>query len=675
MLTRTRWILLILLLTITILACNTVSGVPDTPVPPSPTITPTSTLLPPIPVQPGEDNPKEPVFINGDIPYTSPFFLNTLSEPFVLLEDQAGFINRDEEFLFPIGGQAVGPVTVLDDGTVTYSLALPSVPQGTQLDLDNNRSNDKGVQVFAIAYWSNTWGGPFLEERDGTGWSTAYASTTVDPDNDNEISGGMIIIWAPDDEQGFPVGFGEDGLLFTEDDPIENIPAGYNFVDLDQTPFKIFKVPRLSFNLNEGDIAVNDYSDLSYTAAFNSMFEKASREYPFTQEKRIKWEQLYELVYPYVEEAEDTEEYYRALRAFVNEIPDAHVGLSFNADVFFEERGGGLGIVLTELSDHRVIVSRLLPDTPAADADIELGAEILSIDDTPIAEKIIDVIPDFGPYSTEHHKRLEQVVFLTRFPPDEKVTISYRNPGETTAREETLTTEVEYSSLFESIPTFMVDEVALPIEGEILDDSGLGYIRINTFSEDYSLMAKTWDHYMESFIANDVPGLIVDVRTNSGGSGSIALDFAGYFFEEEISLYQGKYYNDKSGEFESTQLPAILKPGTTYFDRPVAVIVSPYCISACEGFTYAMGQNSETIIIGHFPTAGAFGEVGRGQYELPEDISAQFPTGRPETMEGELLIEGTGVIPDVIVPVTFETAMGEDTLLIKAIEILLEQIE
>ena len=675
MLTRTRWILLILLLTITILACNTVSGVPDTPVPPSPTITPTSTLLPPIPVQPGEDNPKEPVFINGDIPYTSPFFLNTLSEPFVLLEDQAGFINRDEEFLFPIGGQAVGPVTVLDDGTVTYSLALPSVPQGTQLDLDNNRSKDKGVQVFAIAYWSNTWGGPFLEERDGTGWSTAYASTTVDPDNDNEISGGMIIIWAPDDEQGFPVGFGEDGLLFTEDDPIENIPAGYNFVDLDQTPFKIFKVPRLSFNLNEGDIAVNDYSDLSYTTAFNSMFEKASREYPFTQEKRIKWEQLYELVIPYVEEAEDTEEYYRALRAFVNEIPDAHVGLSFNADVFFEERGGGLGIVLTELSDHRVIVSRLLPDTPAADADIELGAEILSIDDTPIAEKIIDVIPDFGPYSTEHHKRLEQVVFLTRFPPDEKVTISYRNPGETTAREETLTTEVEYSSLFESIPTFMIDEVALPIEGEILDDSGLGYIRINTFSEDYSLMAKTWDHYMESFIANDVPGLIIDVRTNSGGSGSIALDFAGYFFEEEISLYQGKYYNDKSGEFESTQLPAILKPGTTYFDRPVAVIVSPYCISACEGFTYAMGQNSETIIIGHFPTAGAFGEVGRGQYELPEDISAQFPTGRPETMEGELLIEGTGVIPDVIIPVTFETAMGEDTLLIKAIEILLEQIE
>lgn len=675
MLVRVRWFLLILLLTFTIIACNAVSGIPHTPVPPTPTITPTFTPLPPISVQPGEKNPNEPVFINGDIPYTSPFFLNTISEPFVLLEDQAGFVTRDEEFQFPIEGQAIGPVKVLDDGTVTYSLALPSIPQGTQLDLDNNEDEDKGVQVFAIAYWSNTWGGPFLEDRDGTGWSTAYSSTVVDPDNDNELSGGMIIVWAPDDEQGFPVGFGDDGLLFTEDDPIEMIPAGYSFVDLDQTPFKIFKIPRLSLNLNEGDIAVNDFSDLSYIEAFNSLYEKASKEYPFTQEKGIKWSKLYEDTYPDVKDAQDAQEYYRALREFINKIPDAHVGLSFNADIFFEERGGGLGLVLTELGDDRVIVSGLLPDTPAADANIELGAEILSINGSTISDKINDVIPDFGPYSTDHHKRLEQVVFSTRFPPYEEISISYRNPGETTTREDTFTTEVEYDSLFESIPTFKLDEVALPVEGEILDDSGLGYIRINTFSDDYSLMAKTWDHYIESFIANDVPGLIIDVRTNSGGSGSIALDFAGYFFDEKRDLYQSKYYNDKSGEFELTQLPAVVKPGTTYYDQPVAVIISPYCISACEGFAYAMRQNSEAVIIGHFPTAGAFGEVGRGQYELPEDISAQFPTGRPETLAGELLIEGTGVIPDITIPVTLDSALGEDTLLEAAIENLLERID
>ena len=39
----------------------------------------TSTPLPAAPVQAGEANPDEPVFISGSIPYTSPFFINTIS--------------------------------------------------------------------------------------------------------------------------------------------------------------------------------------------------------------------------------------------------------------------------------------------------------------------------------------------------------------------------------------------------------------------------------------------------------------------------------------------------------------------------------------------------------------------------------------------------------------------
>jgi C-terminal processing protease CtpA/Prc len=81
-----------------------------------------------------------------------------------------------------------------------------------------------------------------------------------------------------------------------------------------------------------------------------------------------------------------------------------------------------------------------------------------------------------------------------------------------------------------------------------------------------------------------------------------------------------------------------------------------------------MSQKDRATLIGHFPTAGAFGEVGRGQYELPGDYSMQFPTGRPETLDGELLIEGTGVIPDILVPITEAGALGlEDTVLDTAI--------
>jgi C-terminal processing protease CtpA/Prc len=153
------------------------------------------------------------------------------------------------------------------------------------------------------------------------------------------------------------------------------------------------------------------------------------------------------------------------------------------------------------------------------------------------------------------------------------------------------------------------------------------------------------------------------------------MDFAGYLFDEEMALYQRSYYNQRSEKFEVKGLPTRIMPGPITFEAPVAVLVGPACASACEGFAYALSQGGRALILGHYPTAGLFGEVGRGQYELPGDISMQFPTGRPETLGGDLLLEGVGVVPDVIIPVTEGSAQGrQDTVLDAAVEALLEQI-
>ena len=229
----------ILMLAFGMLSCQVLGGIPIAASTATPTNTPIPSPLPPIPVQPGAANPDEPVYITGSIPYTFPFFLDTISEPFVMLEDEAGFVKRNLDFQFPLQEQVIGPVTVHPDNTLTYSLSLPAIPQATMVDVDNNGKEDKGVQVFAIAYWSNTWGGPFIEKRDGTGWSTNYSSTTTDADRNFEITGGTLLVWAPDDQQGFPTGFGDDKKLFTPDDPTGPIPAGYNLVDLNQKPFKL----------------------------------------------------------------------------------------------------------------------------------------------------------------------------------------------------------------------------------------------------------------------------------------------------------------------------------------------------------------------------------------------------------------------------------------------------
>lgn len=670
-----RYLLVLASLLLIALSCRALTDIAPGPSPtPPPPSTPTS--LPPMPVVPGEENPTEPVFIRGSIVYTFPFFEDTLAEPFVLLEDQAGFIRRDEQFEFQPAGQVLGAVEAFpDEDRLTYTLALPSVPQGTLVDLDNDGEQDTGVQVFAVAYWTNTWGGPFLEPRDGTGWSAAYTSTINDPELDYEIQGGMLVVWAPDDEQSFPSGFGPDGLLFTEDDPTAPIPAGYNLVNLNEEPFRVYKEATPTIDLIEGEIGVNDLSDLSYPQAFKAFFEKASREYPFTGEKEIDWEALQAEFGPRFEQVNDQESFYRTFQEFAYRIPDAHVGL-FDQDVFFEDYGGGLGLVPAELSDGKVIAAKVLPDLPADRAGIRPGAEIIEWNGTPVSQAIDQVVPGLGPSSTDHHRRLAQVAFLTRMPVREEVAFTYRNPGDSEAKEARLRAELEVDSLFAALPSLQDDPLGLPVEARVLEPSGLGYIRINSFSDDDNLMARLWQRHMENMIELEIPGLIIDLRVNGGGNPGLARDFAGYFFDQEIELYQGLYFNELSGDFKASSDVNSIQPGPLYYRGLLAVLISPDCISACEGFAYSLNQEGRSVLIGHFPTAGAFGEVGRGQYRLPGDISFQIPTGRPETPSGELLIEGTGVLPDIQVPVSVESATEQiDAVLETAVQTLVERLE
>jgi carboxyl-terminal processing protease len=188
-------------------------------------------------------------------------------------------------------------------------------------------------------------------------------------------------------------------------------------------------------------------------------------------------------------------------------------------------------------------------------------------------------------------------------------------------------------------------------------------------------MARLWDRYLQSLIDEEIPGLILDLRQNSGGSGAMAQNYAGFFFEEEFELFNGLYYNEISGEFEAGEKPSRVRPAPMFYPGPVAVLVGPECVSACEGFAYAMQHDGRAIIVGHFPSAGAYGEVNQGQYQLPDDQTMQFPTGRFETLDGELAIEGVGVLPDITVPVTVESALGRvDAVLQAAVQALLDEI-
>src|SRR5512134_3514203 len=258
----------------------------------------TPQVVTPTPTSASSEAPQQeggPQIITGSVTYTNAFFTMGVAQPLVILEDQGGFVTRDRKFIIPVESQVLGQITSdFYTSPFTYSLTLPEEPKGTLHDVDHDGNQETGVMVFAIAYWTNTWGDPYLERRDqgGGGWSSAYASTRVtdNPELYLEVTGGKYLVYAPDDQQQFPSDFGADQKLFTDDDAVMDLPAGWSVIDMDQSPFAIDRSEEPAIDLIEPETtALDDFSQMSYTEAFDAMLEKFTNEYAFTEFKDIDW--------------------------------------------------------------------------------------------------------------------------------------------------------------------------------------------------------------------------------------------------------------------------------------------------------------------------------------------------------------------------------------------------
>ena len=656
----------ILILCMAVLACATFNPT---------TTNPTTTL--PQTTAPTLDG-SGPKTISGSLSYTNFFFTEGVAQPVIILEDQGGFVTRDRKFLIPVESQVIGEITSdFYTSPFTYSISLPAEPNGTLHDVDHDNVDETGVMIFAVAYWTNTWGDPFLERRDqgGGGWSGAYASTKVsdDPNSYLEVYGGKYLVYAQDGQQQFPSGFGADKKLFTDDDPVMDLAAGWSVIDMDQSPFGVDRSENPTIELIEPEgAALVDFSGLSYTKAFDGMAEKFKNEYAFTDLKKIDWDAKAAEFRPRFEAAEknkDTHAYALALRDYLWSIPDTHVGFdrSLLIDDVQADVAGGLGFAMRQIDDGSIVANYILDGGPAAKAGMTWGAQIITMDGIPTADVVDKVVPWTSPFSNPEIKRLQQLIFATRFRMDKgQVEVKFKNIG---GSEKTAALQVinEYDSFNFSFYPVGDSPTALPVEFDVLP-SGYGYIKISSFLDNDVLSIQVWERAIKYFNDNQVPGVILDLRNNGGGSGWLADQMAAYLFDKEIVVGNSAQYSKATGEFymdpgnEAIMIPPRAE---LQYSGPVVVMVGPNCASACEFFSYNMTINNRAAIVGQYPSEGAGGSVE--DFIMPEDITVQLTIGRAVGVDGTIHLEGTGVVPDVRVPVTLDTlkkeANGEDVVL------------
>ncbi|CAA9581824.1 MAG: hypothetical protein AVDCRST_MAG59-4867 [uncultured Thermomicrobiales bacterium] len=588
--------------------------------------------------------------VSGEVVITSPLIGRAFSQPFILLTDLTAFVERDLLMPLPSPVQVTGNLEgELGDGA-SFTIPLPQRPLGQANDLD--RDGEGGVQLYAVDFQINLVGDPFLGPLEMQGWPTAITSLRVETGT-NEVVGGRLLAWSPDDVQRFPVGFGADGLLFTEDDPLEPLAAGWTVIDLNREPFARIRDAAVEVPIIEGDLELNDLSDRTYTEAFSALVDELRRRYPFTAYKGIDWDALHAEFGPMVQQAEeagDAEAFNIAVMRFANVIGDGHVAVS-PPDAFVAERfGGSLGIALGRTDDGAVVVRCVAPRGPAAKAGIAAGAEITSWGGEVPADALA-AVPQLFSESTEAGLEEQRLLLLPRQPAGERVEVGFANP-DGDSRQVPLRAARDQAGIGRPCGEDLVDPAEMPVTVDVLP-SGIGYIKVNSFSEDLTLTLHAWEWALRRLRQLDTPALIIDIRDNGGGLSKLPIYMAGSFYDEPFTLAE-QVFIDENGDQAMTAIDRV-EPAPTRWRRPLAVLIGPDCVSACEIFAAALAHNPAHAIVGMGATAGV--EGGVFPWLLPGDLAFQAPLIGFRDDAGAVFLEGTGVQPTVRVPRTAETLL------------------
>jgi carboxyl-terminal processing protease len=444
-------------------------------------------------------------------------------------------------------------------------------------------------------------------------------------------------------------------------------------------------------------IAGEDLRGESWTVAFDRLNGILAERYAFTEWKQVDWDALHAEYAPRIaaaEQADDQAAYYLALREYFFSIPDGHIiHNGEDQGLWRASIAGGFGLSVIELDDGVVIAHVLQEGGPAKEAGMTWGAEILEWEGVPVGEAIDRVSPIWAerPPATEEGRRFLQQGLLTRAPVGTEVAITFRNPEQDEAQTVTLTAiddglELLSQSLgrtaSEAIREGSGEEIGtsavfLPPEWEILPE-GYGYIRVHHVrpEEDDPDFAQIVDEAMRAFVAQDVPGIVIDVRGNPGGMDQLVPEMMGYFFTEPDFYEYQSFDNWVSGlDFLDVAFPVGLEPKEPHYGGPVAVLIDASTASSGEGFPLLAQRLPKGHVVGVYGTHGSFG-MCCAEIRLPGDCEVLYPPGQSQDARHDVQVDGDhhlqgGVAPDIRVSLTKETVYamfveGEDVVLDQA---------
>lgn len=296
---------------------------------------------------------------------------------------------------------------------------------------------------------------------------------------------------------------------------------------------------------------------------------------------------------------------------------------------------GGIGAIITYRSkDKRSVISEPYFGMPAYEAGLRMGDVILAIDGEDMTNKQLS-------YVTEHLRGNAGTSFL----------LKYQRPG----LKEPATVKITRRQI--QMP-------AIPYYG--MANDSVGFISFSQFTED---CAKLFRNAVIDLKRQGMSSLIIDLRANTGGSLSEAVDILNLFLPKDMTLVRTRGKLPQSGrEYTTSKLPIDTV-------MPIVALVGNMTASASEIMSGTLQDLDRGVIMGtktygkglvQTPIALPYNgnlKLTTAHYYIPSGRCVQaikYKRGNNEvvadslkrefkTKNGRTVKDGGGIMPDIVI--------------------------
>jgi carboxyl-terminal processing protease len=385
-----------------------------------------------------------------------------------------------------------------------------------------------------------------------------------------------------------------------------------------------------------------------YLEVFEVVWSTVDRTYFDPDFGGLDWSAVHDEYEPLVRVAENDAELYLLLNEMLWELNVSHTGAG-PADEFLSVEpvvweDGEIGIDV-RLLDGQVVITRVEAGSPAKKAGLRPGFVIQEIERTSIEQILAEAQQHLGP----PHNDQGRTDILTR----RLLSKIYGDPG-------TCVT-LAYLDEQDELRAGCVERVRRPRVGQMGDvippahlefeskclESGVGYVRFNTFHRDLI------PDMVEAVAAlQETPGIIIDLRGNPGGDPTVCERLAAQFLDGRVFFGSFRARSGTIARFVS---------GENVYPGSLVILIDALSYSGSEYFSSSMQAVGRAVIIGERSPGGA---TGMDVKALPNGALLGYPVIQLITPGGKVL-EGHGVIPDITVTL-------ERSQLLKGIDAQLE---